>query len=123
MKGHQVGKIALAVVAAGFIALSAGSDSAGTADSPAAGIDVSRSHVTVRVFKQGVFSAFAHNHEIAAPIEKAEIHTSDPPSVTVEFESGKLKVEDPDGSASERATVQANMVGPEVLDAQQYPEI
>lgn len=123
MKPQRVRQTALALVAAAALAVSAGAYAAGGADNPSAGIDVSRSHVTVRVFKQGVFSAFAHNHEIAAPIQKAEISTSEPPSVTVEFESRKLKVEDPDGSASERATVQGNMLGPEVLDAQQYPEI
>ena len=123
MKGPKARKIALAATAAGLLALGASGYAGGTADHPPGGIDVSQSHVTVRVFKQGVFAGFAHNHEIAAPIEKAEIGASDPPSVTVEFASGKLKVEDPDGSAKERATVQANMLGPEVLDTQQYPEI
>ena len=35
-------------------------------------IDTERSTLTVRVYKSGVFSAFAHDHEIRAPIEEGE---------------------------------------------------
>ncbi len=122
MKRTSVRTGALISATAAVLAL-AWTAAAGGAPGDAGGIDVARSKVTVHVYKQGVFSAFAHNHAIAAPIEKAEISTSDPPSVAVEFDSRKLKVEDPDASAKERATVQANMEGPEVLDTQQYPEI
>ncbi len=123
MKRQWIKNTELALVAAAALALGAGRYADGTADNPAAAIDVSRSHVTVHVYKQGIFAGFAHNHEIAAPIEKAEISASGSPSVEVEFQSGKLTVQDPEVSAKERATVQANMLGPEVLDSQQYPEI
>src|SRR5205814_1780756 len=44
---------------------------ASAADSSIAGaIDTEKSVITVRVFKAGFFSAFAHDHEISAPIEQ-----------------------------------------------------
>src|SRR5260370_27251761 len=36
-------------------------------------IDVNKSSLKIRVFKSGAFSAFAHDHEIAAPIEEGKI--------------------------------------------------
>jgi hypothetical protein len=33
-------------------------------------IDVNRSSLTIRVFKSGIFSAFAHDHEIKAPLDE-----------------------------------------------------
>src|SRR5580658_4328330 len=35
-------------------------------------IDVNRSSLKIRVFKSGAFSAFAHDHEIQAPIEEGK---------------------------------------------------
>ena len=52
-----------------------------TAASPAAApstreMDVTRSTLTVRVFKAGLFSAFGHNHEIRAPISRGSYDES-----------------------------------------------
>ena len=44
-------------------------------------IDSSKSTLTIRVFKSGVFSAFAHDHEIRAQIREGEIDSSAHPTV------------------------------------------
>ena len=60
-------------------------------------IDVRKSILTVRVYKSGMFSAFAHDHEIRAPIQSGAF---DEQKRSVEFKvnSRELKVLDPDGS-------------------------
>jgi polyisoprenoid-binding protein YceI len=85
-------------------------------------IDVAKSVLTVRVYKTGLFSAFAHDHEIRAPIQKG---TFDEQKRSVEFQvdSRELKVLDPDGSDSERSQVQQTMLGPKVLDSDHLREI
>ena len=85
-------------------------------------IDVDKSVLTVRVYKSGLFSAFAHDHEIRAPIQSGSF---DEQKRTVEFKvkSADLKVLDPDGSDSERSQVQHTMEGPKVLDPEKFPEI
>src|SRR5277367_6156199 len=74
-------------------------------------IDVSRSSLTIRVFKSGVFSAFAHDHDIKAPIDEGEIDSSANPSVQLRLDSGKMRVLDPDISADDRAEIQHTMEG------------
>jgi polyisoprenoid-binding protein YceI len=85
-------------------------------------IDTEESALTVRVYKSGLFSAFAHDHEIRAPIQSGRF---DEQKRTVEFKvkSADLKVLDPDGSDSERSQVQHTMEGPKVLDPEKFPEI
>jgi polyisoprenoid-binding protein YceI len=85
-------------------------------------IDVDKSVLTVRVYKSGLFSAFAHDHDIRAPIQSGSF---DEQKRTVEFRvsSADLKVLDPDGSDSERSQVQHTMEGPKVLDSEKFPEI
>ena len=85
-------------------------------------IDSDKSVLTVRVYKTGLFSAFAHDHEIRAPIERGSFEEQ---KRTVEFrvKSGELKVLDPDGSDSERSQVQHTMLSPKVLDPEKFPEI
>jgi hypothetical protein len=86
-------------------------------------IDVNRSSLTIRVFKSGVFSAFAHDHEIKAPIEEGGIDSSANPSVQLRLDSRKLRVLDPDISADHRAEIQHTMEGTAVLDVAHFPEI
>jgi len=86
-------------------------------------IDVSRSSLTIRVFKSGVFSAFAHDHDIKAPIDEGEIDSSANPSVQLRLDSGKMRVLDPDISADDRAEIQHTMEGNAVLDVEHFPEI
>jgi polyisoprenoid-binding protein YceI len=85
-------------------------------------IDTSRSLITLYVDKTGLFSAFGHEHEIRAPIERGRF---DEQRRTVEFTvaSQKLKVMDTDVSAGDRAEVQKTMLGPQVLDRERFPEI
>jgi YceI-like protein len=85
-------------------------------------IDAQKSVLTVRVYKSGLFSAFAHDHEIRAPIQNG---TFDEQKRMVAFKvkSAELKVLDPDGSDSERSQVQHTMEGPKVLDPDKFPEI
>ena len=85
-------------------------------------IDVDKSVLTIRVYKSGLFSAFAHDHEIRAPIQSGSF---DEQKRTVEFKvrSAELKVLDPDGSDSERSQVQHTMLSPKVLDPDKFPEV
>ena len=85
-------------------------------------IDPEKSVLTVRVFKTGMLSAFGHEHEIRAPIEQGSFST-DPPEVEIRVDARKLRVVDKDISDSDRVEVQQAMLGPKVLDSQQFPEI
>lgn len=93
-------------------------------DGPATGkaIDTEKSVLTVRVYKTGLFSGFAHDHEVRAPI-KSGILDEDKNSVEFTVDSRSLRVLDPKASDSERAEIQSTMLGPKVLDSEKYPEI
>jgi beta-glucanase (GH16 family)/polyisoprenoid-binding protein YceI len=89
--------------------------------------DESNSSLEINVYKEGLFSAFGHNHLIAAndfsgslQFDPSEIENS---SVTLRVAPKSLTVVDPGVSAGERRQVQASMLGPEVLDVERYPEI
>ncbi len=86
-------------------------------------IDGPHSTVTVRVYKSGFLSAFAHNHEIQAPIQSGEVTESEKPSVELRVDARKLRVLDPEASDDTRAQVQKTMRGPQVLDIDRFPEI
>jgi polyisoprenoid-binding protein YceI len=85
-------------------------------------IDKARSKVTVRVYKSGLFSAFAHDHTISAPISSGEL---DPTArrVQVSFHAADMKVVDDGVKDSERAEIESTIKGDKVLDAQKYPDI
>jgi len=85
-------------------------------------IDISQSTVTVQVKKAGLFSAFAHDHEISAPLAAGTVDTAGR-TVEVRFEAAALQVRDPGVADKERAEIQGTMLGSGVLDAKQYPEI
>jgi YceI-like domain len=86
-------------------------------------IDVNRSSMKIRVFKSGAFSAFAHDHEIEAPIAEGKIDSSGNPSVQLRVESGKMRVLDPEIAADKRAEIQQTMQSAKVLDVENFPEI
>jgi hypothetical protein len=86
-------------------------------------IDTAHSSLKVRVFKTGLFSALAHDHEIEAPIAAGTVRMGDNPGVTLEVHSRELRVLDPEASASTRADVQKTMEGSDVLDVNRFPEI
>ena len=85
-------------------------------------IDVNKSTLTVRVFKSGAFSAFAHNHEIQAPIAEGKIDSSGN-SVRLRVESRQMRVLDPEISADKRGEIQHTMQSAAVLDVEKFPEI
>ena len=86
-------------------------------------VDVDNSSLKIRVFKSGAFSAFAHDHEIQAPIEEGKIDSSDKASVQLRVDSRKMRVLDPEISADKRAEIQHTMQSATVLDVEHFPEI
>jgi hypothetical protein len=86
-------------------------------------IDGNKSSLRIRVFKSGAFAAFAHDHEIEAPITEGTIDASDHASVQLRVESGKMRVLDPEISADARADIQHTMQSAKVLDVEKFPEI
>lgn len=85
-------------------------------------IDITVSKLTVRAFKTGLFSGFADNHEIEAPIKEGSV---DEAAGRVKFtvESQRMKVLDPQMKPARRQEVQERMLGPEVLDSSHFPQI
>ena len=86
-------------------------------------IDVNKSSLKIRVFKSGPFSAFAHDHEIQAPIAEGKIDSSGTPGVQLRVDSRKMRVLDPEISVDKRAEIQHTMEGNAVLDVEHFPEI
>jgi len=85
-------------------------------------LDVQHSTLTIRVFKKGLFSGFAHDHEIAAPLSSGTVDI-EALSVEVHFDARELRVLDPDASAADRGKVQETMLSAKVLDAARFPDI
>jgi YceI-like protein len=85
-------------------------------------IDVQHSVITVHVFKSGLFSAFADNHEIRAPISSAFLDEAGR-RIELVIDSRQLVVLDPGLAAEKRQQVQQRMLGPEVLDSDRFSEI
>jgi polyisoprenoid-binding protein YceI len=78
--------------------------------------------MTVRVYKAGLLSAFGHDHEIAAPIASGGVDSA-AREVELHANAKALRVADPQASDKDRAEIQHTMLGPEVLDAERFPEI
>lgn len=95
---------------------------ASAADSLARAIDTEKSVMTVRVFKAGFFSGFAHDHEISAPLEQGGFNEGTT-SVELKVDARKLRVVDKEISEKDRAEIQRTMLGPKVLDSEKFPEI
>jgi polyisoprenoid-binding protein YceI len=85
-------------------------------------IDVNKSSLKIRVFKSGAFSAFAHDHEIEAPVAEGKIDASGH-SVQLRVDSRKMRVLDPGTSSDKRAEIQHTMQSAAVLDVEKFPEI
>jgi polyisoprenoid-binding protein YceI len=86
-------------------------------------IDTARSTVTVFVYKSGLFSAFADDHVIKAPIASGSMAEDAPARVELAIHAADLTVTDPSLAADRRAEVQARMVSADVLDVARFPEI
>lgn len=80
------------------------------------------SELIVHVSKAGLFSAFADNHEVEAPISEGVV---DEGTRQVKFviESQRIKVLDLQLSPDKRQQVQERMLGPDVLDVARFPQI
>jgi polyisoprenoid-binding protein YceI len=92
------------------------------AEAPSKPIDTEKSTMTVRVFKTGFFSAFGHEHEISAPIQKGSF-TEESPSAEMTVDARQMRVMDKEVSSKDRAEIQETMLGPTVLDTEKFPEI
>jgi polyisoprenoid-binding protein YceI len=86
-------------------------------------IDVQHSKVTVFVYKAGLFSAFADNHVISAPVARGTITTASSPAVELVVNAADLVPLDPDLDPSKRAEVRRRMLGVDVLDTARFPTI
>jgi polyisoprenoid-binding protein YceI len=113
--------IRAAAVEATLLALVAASISPASAETHS--IDAQKSVLTVRVYKSGLFSAFAHNHEIRAPIQRGQLNDSEQPSVELWVDAASLRVVDPEASARDRGEIQKTMQSPEVLDIGRFQGI
>jgi polyisoprenoid-binding protein YceI len=114
-------RVAFLVAAAVFAGTLAATDSEVHAEKQA--IDAEHSTLTVFVNKSGLFSAFADNHVIRAPISAGSISENAPLSIELTVRAADLRVLDPGVAADRRAEVQARMLGPEVLDVAKFPEM
>lgn len=86
-------------------------------------IDTQKSTLTIHVGKAGMFSGLGHEHEVIAPIHSGTADTGSHPAVEIHVDARQLRVIDKDASEKDRAEVQKTMLGPEVLDSEQYREI
>ena len=85
-------------------------------------VDAGRSSITVKVDKTGLFSAFAHNHTIQAPIASGKLDT-EKRTATLTFNAKEMKVLDEGVKDSEKAEIEQTMKSDKVLDIQRFPEI
>jgi polyisoprenoid-binding protein YceI len=85
-------------------------------------IDTAHSTITVHVFKTGMLSAFGHDHEIAAQLAEGSVDAT-ARKVELRVNAPALRVVDSKASEKDRAEIQSTMLGPDVLDAQNFKEI
>lgn len=107
-----------AIITVAVLSMAAGQQS----DKHVHAIDIANSRIMVSVFKEGIFAFAADNHEVSAPIASGSFD-DDKKSVDITVDATKMLVLDPSMPAGRRAQVQANMIGPQVLDAARYPHI
>jgi polyisoprenoid-binding protein YceI len=84
--------------------------------------DLQHSKMTVHVYKQGMFSFLADNHEVDAPILSGSYDSADK-AIELTVDATKMRVMDPSLPAQKRESVQTNMAGLQVLDVADYPTI
>ena len=85
-------------------------------------IETVSSSITVHAYKSGLFSFAGHDHIIKAPISSG---TLDKMKRTVEFviRVNDMQVLDPGESDKNKAEIRSTMLGPNLLEAEKYPEI
>ena len=88
-------------------------------------VDAERSLVTIAVGKSGLLSFAGHRHEVVAPSVTGEVIANPDDlagsSVVLSFEASALRVTGKGEPPEDVPKVQANMVGPKVLDALRFP--
>ena len=85
-------------------------------------LDTKRSTVTVRVFKSGLFRAFADDHVIEAPLAEGSLDAA-MLAVHIAIDVRAMRVLDPSLSLKDRLEVQTRMLGPDVLDGARFPHV
>lgn len=90
-------------------------------------LDPSHSELTVHVFKSGLFSGFLHDHlfvpgqwQASAKFDPAHVEEL---KAELTVAVGSLKDTEQKLSPEDRSKVEAQVAGPEVLDAKRFPEI
>lgn len=111
------------LVAAGL----ASASSAGAQERAAYAVDAGKSKIEIHAGKEGFFSAFGHDHLIAAKEFSGEAQM-DPQkiersSVALAISAKSLTVLDPGESEKDRAEIQKTMLGDRVLDVEKHAEI
>jgi polyisoprenoid-binding protein YceI len=86
-------------------------------------IDTQKSTLTIHVGKAGAFSGLGHEHEVRAPIHSGTVDTGPHHAVEVRVDARELRVVGKDEPEKDRPEVQKTMLGPEVLDSEQYHEV
>lgn len=90
-------------------------------------VDSQQSKIQIHVDKDGFLKAFGHDHLVSATQLSGEIQFDaakvEESSVAFTVESRSLKVIDPGESEKDRNEVQETMLGKDVLDATQFPQI
>src|SRR5438309_711548 len=81
-------------------------------------IDTQKSTVMVRVFKSGLFRAFADDHVFQAPLLEGSL--DDTRHVQIIVDARGMRVLDPGLSPKDRLDVQTRMMSPEVLDVNRF---
>ncbi len=101
--------------------------SAGAQEKATYAVDPAKSKMEIHVGKEGFFSAFGHNHLIAAKEVSGESQFDpekiEESSVALAIASKSLAVLDPGESEKDKAEVHKTMLGDKVLDAEKYAEI
>lgn len=85
-------------------------------------IDTSHSRLLIHVSKSGVFSGLADNHDVEAPIAEGALDAKSG-QLRLSVDARRMRVLDPQLPADKKRQVQERMLGPEVLDSGQFPEI
>jgi polyisoprenoid-binding protein YceI len=90
-------------------------------------LSVPRSRVTIHVHKAGALSAMLHDHAFVPQRWRGEV-SFDPesPAATrgeIVFDAASLRDEEQALSAADKAKVEEQVRGPDVLDAARYPEV
>ena len=89
--------------------------------------DPGRSRIVVHVLKKGLLSGLAHDHHFEATAFRATAAADESgsrlASLEVVVRASSLRDRQPDLSPGDRAKVEAQAAGEDVLDAERFPEI